>query len=173
MAAATQPLSENTKRQVPVSLGGERTQKHAVAPEESNWAVRCSAEHRLISVHAQQVSSSEVQQRPPVASREHTSWCPISPNTLQTEIPAMLAALQAENSPTKQRFLNFSAKINLVQLPEATHTNAEQFKIQISNHQPKLHHAQTTLPFKQYKIKLAAHTSMWAALFPHTSCTAK
>lgn len=78
----------------------------------------------------------------------------------------MLTALQAENSPTKQRFLNFSAKINLVQLPEATQTNAEQCKIRISNHQPKLHHAQTTLPFKRYKIKLEAHTAMGVALSP-------
>lgn len=104
---------------------GKNTWKHAVTPEESDQAVRGSTEHRLISAPAQhgKVSSSGAQQSPPTphpALREHTSWCPISPNTLQAETPAMLATPYAENSPTKQRFLNFSAKINWVQLPEAT-----------------------------------------------------
>lgn len=163
MAAAIQPLLENTKCQVPVSLGGERTHGSLLsllkkATEECD-ALQCTGSSlRLLSA----VRSLPVE----TLSREHTSWCPISPNTLQAETPAMLATLQAENSPTNQRFLNFSAKINWVQLPEATQTNAEQFKIRISNHQPKPHHTQTTSPFKRYGIKLEAHT-------PHTSCTAK
>lgn len=147
MAAATQPLLENTKIQALVSLGGER--KHRSMPSLLKKATeQCDA---LQSTGSSLLVLSAVRSLPVEPKKgplQHGGNTPPGAQSPLTHYRQKYQALQAENSPTKQRFLNLTAKINLVQLPEATQTNAKQFKIWISNHQPKLQHAQTTLPFK-------------------------
>lgn len=165
MAAATQPLLENTKRQVPVSLGGERTHGSMLsllkkATKQCEALQNTGSSLRLLSMVRSLPVEPNKTPPPPTPHRGNTPPGAQSPLThyRQKHQQCLPATLYAENSPTKQRFLNFSTKINWVQFPEATQTNAEQFEIRISSHQPKPHHTQTTSPFKRYRIKLEAHT---------------
>lgn len=144
----------------------------------------CSSLHSLSTWACGMLSSSVcLEQSYPL--RHQANLEPVLPTTgRNTQSPGTLSWVfllhfklnDRDFKPQWSRLLNFSAEIDLVQLPEATQENVEQFRIWNSNHKPKASnwiHAVTIVPFKCRLIKLEAHSSMREGLFPHINCTAK